>query len=249
MSVETEEPDRWERAKRAIEGMPVESPNAVEGPDDEAYRCGVCAEEFVSHTATWKHIQHFHKDVPREQIAAKVIAPRSAESVPSDGQDVARGVARGGRSPAILLAHWHHLIEGLQTSALDFYTALDSALDRRAIPDAARSRIDYREAGFLSAKREYLRITRGARAADVCAAPFGSGFFVSWWLGEARPSPVIPTIVTFAVRSRDYPAKVDRAPLIGPSQPLPAPTAPAARTLPASSRPDSPGCADQGTTE
>jgi hypothetical protein len=45
------------------------------------------------------------------------------------------------------------------------------------------------------------------------------------------------------VRSRDYPAKVDRAPLIGPSQPLPAPTAPAARTLPASSRPDCPGCA------
>jgi hypothetical protein len=35
---------------------------------------------------------------------------------------------------------------------------------------------------LLSAKREYLRIIRGKYSFDVCAAPFGTGFFFSWWL-------------------------------------------------------------------
>ena len=34
---------------------------------------------------------------------------------------------------------------------------------------------------IASAKREYLRMQRGKYAFDICAAPFGNGFFVSWW--------------------------------------------------------------------
>lgn len=41
------------------------------------------------------------------------------------------------------------------------------------------------ERGTFSAYREYLRA--------------GTGFFVSWWFAEKRPSPIFPTIATAAV--------------------------------------------------
>ena len=37
---------------------------------------------------------------------------------------------------------------------------------------------------LASANRQYLRMHRGKHAFDICAAPFGNGFFVSWWLTE-----------------------------------------------------------------
>src|SRR5690349_10221063 len=93
-----------------------------------------------------------------------------------------------------ILGDWHHLIDGLQASALDFYAKLEAALEPRQLPDASRSRIDWKEAGAFSAGREYLRLTRARHVMDICGAPFGSGFFVSWWLARGSVSPVIPTI-------------------------------------------------------
>src|SRR6266404_4023136 len=94
-------------------------------------------------------------------------------------QTNAQRLASGGAAPAVLLAHWNQLIEGLQTSSLSFYDAVEQALADRAVPDTATRRTDYRESGLLSAKREYLRVRRGAQAVDICAAPFGTGFFIS----------------------------------------------------------------------
>jgi hypothetical protein len=87
-----------------------------------------------------------------------------------------------------VVSHWYHLIEGLQESPKDFYSSLDESIKKREIPDVSLSRIDYLEGGVLSAKREYLRVKRKNLIFDVCAAPFGRGFFVSWWLGKERPS-------------------------------------------------------------
>src|SRR5581483_7021926 len=99
--------------------------------------------------------------------------------------------------PATVVAHWNTLIEGLQTSALEFYSSVEQLVGRREVPEAKTSRVDWSEGGLHSAKREYLRLTRGRFSFDVCAAPFGTGFFVSWWLGEPRPSPLPPTIAAF----------------------------------------------------
>ncbi len=99
-----------------------------------------------------------------------------------------------------ILSHWYKLIEGLGTSPLDFYSSVERVLERRAVPDSKPSRIDWKEGGAFSAKREYLRVSRGRHSFDICAAPYGNGsFFVSWWLGEPRPSPVLPTLLLFAV--------------------------------------------------
>jgi hypothetical protein len=76
----------------------------------------------------------------------------------------------------------------LQASSLGFYASLEAALDRRRIPDISLWRVDWSEGGIFSAKREYLRVRRKDYLFDVCAAPFGSGFFVSWWLTGAQPS-------------------------------------------------------------
>lgn len=84
----------------------------------------------------------------------------------------------------LVVSHWYHLIEGLQASPLEFYVLVGSAVERRSIPDAGQSRVDWREGGPLSAKRQYLRVRRKEYTFDICGAPFGTGFFVSWWLVE-----------------------------------------------------------------
>lgn len=90
------------------------------------------------------------------------------------------------RKPSEIISHWYHLIEGLQASPKEFYASVEQAIQKRRIPNARTSRVDWREAGPLSAKREYLRVHRHEYIFDVCGAPFGNGFFFSWWLGEAE---------------------------------------------------------------
>jgi hypothetical protein len=81
-------------------------------------------------------------------------------------------------------SHWDHLVEGSDATPMEFYRALEEAIERRKVPNSSRSRVDYREGGLLSAKREYLRVKRLSYTFDICGAPFGTGFFVSWWLSE-----------------------------------------------------------------
>jgi hypothetical protein len=64
--------------------------------------------------------------------------------------------------------------------------AVEGALDRRELPDAQTRRIRWSESGALSPNREYFRIEGSGFAFDICAAPFGTGFFFSWWLTRKR---------------------------------------------------------------
>jgi len=82
------------------------------------------------------------------------------------------------------IAHWHQLLENVQASSLDFYKSLETAIKARSIPELHSARIEHKEGGLASANREYVRMHRGKHAFDICAAPFGTGFFVSWWLTE-----------------------------------------------------------------
>jgi len=82
------------------------------------------------------------------------------------------------------ISRWGHLFENFQTPVLGFYRSVEVAVQARAIPEAQWSQIQHKESGLASAKRDYLRIQRGKHAFDICAAPFGTGFFVSWWFTE-----------------------------------------------------------------
>ncbi len=84
-------------------------------------------------------------------------------------------------SPESVKSHWSKLVEGLQASPQEFYASVEEAVRSRQIPGAEISRVDWHEGGILTAKREYLRVMRGRAMFDICGAPFGNGFFFSWW--------------------------------------------------------------------
>lgn len=81
-----------------------------------------------------------------------------------------------------VISHWSKLVDGLQVSPKDFYTQVESAIGKRNVPGASISRVALAEGGLFSSSREYLRVTRKDCYYDICAAPFGNGFFVSSWL-------------------------------------------------------------------
>lgn len=85
---------------------------------------------------------------------------------------------------SVVLSHWHQRFEDMQLSAMDFYQLLYEHIKEVKMPGISLFRVTYAETGLLSARREYLRIQRGEYFFDICAAPFGKNFFISYWLSE-----------------------------------------------------------------
>jgi len=88
---------------------------------------------------------------------------------------------------AEVISHWHQSVDGLSTSTLDFYAAVEKALREKEVADLHIERITANEHGILSAKREYLGVSYGRLRFDICGAPFGKDFFFSWWLVKRTP--------------------------------------------------------------
>jgi hypothetical protein len=86
------------------------------------------------------------------------------------------------------VSHWSKLIEGLQESPQAFYASVVEAVNKRQIPGAKTSHVEWPEGGAGSAKRLYLRVERGDDLIDICGAPFGNAFFVSSWLCAPPPN-------------------------------------------------------------
>jgi hypothetical protein len=104
---------------------------------------------------------------------------------PHSGEDVMRR-PRGGIETA--WSHWSQLMEDMQASPNEMYQSMANAIERRAIPKCKLRRVTWREGGWGSANRLYLRAERGDDLVDICAAPFGTGFFASSWLCTPPPS-------------------------------------------------------------
>lgn len=86
--------------------------------------------------------------------------------------------------PVNVISHWYQLIENFQASSVEFYREFERAVQARSVPQIHATSVEHKEGGLASANRTYLRMHRGKHAFDICAAPFGTGFFVSWWLTE-----------------------------------------------------------------
>lgn len=89
-------------------------------------------------------------------------------------------------SPKVVLSHWHHAFDNFTYSPQDFYTSAEQAITAKNVPGLSFDRINHWQKGILGEQREYLRIIREKYIFDICAAPFGSGFFISWRLIEKR---------------------------------------------------------------
>jgi len=96
-------------------------------------------------------------------------------------------------------AHWHKLIENFQTSSVGFYSSVEEALKARKIPGLNTSRVDWYEGGILSERREYLRVSGEQHSFDICAAPFGTGFFFSSWVTRRKARLVFLYLVGSAL--------------------------------------------------
>jgi hypothetical protein len=90
--------------------------------------------------------------------------------------------------PDPFVARGQHLLAGLQLSPKAVYRRIEELIEERQIPQVRLSRVWWPEAGLLSSPREYLRIERLGYCFDVCAAPFGREFFVSWRLVQPLPT-------------------------------------------------------------
>src|SRR5437868_1494501 len=88
--------------------------------------------------------------------------------------------------PVEVVSHWHHSTEDFNTSAVEFYGAVEAQLTEQKAP-VKFSKTSWAEGGFFSAKREYLRIEFNELSFELCAAPFGQNYFFSWWLTQPLP--------------------------------------------------------------
>jgi hypothetical protein len=93
------------------------------------------------------------------------------------------------RNKADVLDHWIGFADNFQTSALEFYAAIEEQLKLRKVPGLEMNRVEFAEGGALSGKRTYLRMLRERLVFDVCAAPFGTSYFFSCRFAE------IPAVV------------------------------------------------------
>jgi len=102
------------------------------------------------------------------------------------------------------LSHWQHLFDEAQFSSQDFYAQVETGIKKREMPNVSFSRKNLSQGGIFSSRREYLRISRNEYVFDICCAPFGTGSFISWWLGEKDEDVVskIPIINTLSGKDR-----------------------------------------------
>jgi hypothetical protein len=88
------------------------------------------------------------------------------------------------KKSADVIDHWYALIPGFNTSTKEFYEAIGKELKEREVPGLEIFHVDFAEGGVMSSKREYLRMTRERLVFDICAAPFGKGYFFSCRFAE-----------------------------------------------------------------
>jgi len=89
---------------------------------------------------------------------------------------------------AEVLNHWAHTFQDFSLSAKEFYETLQKRVEKQKMPDTKTGYITHKEGGVFSASREYFRVQHRNLVFDICAAPFGTNFFISWWLFESEGS-------------------------------------------------------------
>lgn len=79
-------------------------------------------------------------------------------------------------------SNWNQLIDGFNFSSEEFYKRLKQELYSHGIKNVNTHFVFLEEGGMFSRRRTYLRVNWKGLQYDICAAPFGNGFFISWWL-------------------------------------------------------------------
>ena len=81
---------------------------------------------------------------------------------------------------------WQHFYDELQFSSKEFFNQVEEGVNRRKVPEVDFAIETFLETHIFSSRREYLRISLGEFVFFICAAPYGTGTFVSEWLCVKR---------------------------------------------------------------
>ncbi len=84
------------------------------------------------------------------------------------------------------IAYWCQLFENFAFSPQEFYALVTRHLEERAVPDLLTEFVLLHESTVFSRKRLYLELRRERFVFQLCAAPFGTGWFVSSRLFDRR---------------------------------------------------------------
>lgn len=79
-------------------------------------------------------------------------------------------------------SHWNTLIDNFQFSSKEFYKLIEEELKSKNIKGIDFNEVQLYEGAQFSGTRKYLKISWKEFDFYVCGAPFGKGFFVSYWL-------------------------------------------------------------------
>jgi hypothetical protein len=109
-----------------------------------------------------------------------------------------------------ILSSWHVLFDDASFSGLEFFERVEAAVKAREVPEASYSHKDFRDAGLLSDKRTYLRLRRNNLVFDIGAAPYGTGFYFSWWLVREGPRRAWAYLLGFVLVMLFVPLLVSR---------------------------------------
>ncbi len=111
-----------------------------------------------------------------------------------------------------LIAHWNTTLQGVGLRPSMFYEMLEEEISLRSFAGMQMTRVYWREGGWFSARREYLRTMWRQVIFDICGFPFGDSFCVSWWLGTNERSvrslffevPVLGTLIEAGLSPATY---------------------------------------------
>lgn len=110
------------------------------------------------------------------------------------------------KTPVTTRNKWQHFFADYQLPAEDFYRQVREKLEALQLPGVKFAQEQFFEKHLLSARRNYLTITRNEFVFFIGSAHFGTGSFVSWWFTEEVEGPLnrIPVISKwFLGRDRD----------------------------------------------
>ena len=107
--------------------------------------------------------------------------------------------------------HQYYHFEDLQLSSKEFYDVLSELIKERSFPNVTIEIETLQQSGFLSSKRDYLRVRQFELEFYICAAPFGKNFFISYWLKDMPPGCIdIFQWRVFGYRDRKTFYQIDR---------------------------------------
>lgn len=79
-------------------------------------------------------------------------------------------------------SNWNILIDDFNFSTEEFYQLFKKELLSKGVSGINTNDVSLYEGNIFSQKRRYIRVRWKEYQYDICAAPFGKGFFISWWL-------------------------------------------------------------------